>query len=90
MQASNLSRRFFAALASTNAGRRNCKEKKKDDPSLAIGENYINKMFLFRRYQPPKKKVKSPRLSTLFYFLSCFFGDKTNPLSLPAAHSISE
>jgi len=23
------------------------KEKKKDDPSLAIGENYINKMFLF-------------------------------------------
>lgn len=28
-------------------GRRNCKEKKKDDPSLAIGENYINKMFLF-------------------------------------------
>jgi hypothetical protein len=57
MQASNLSRRFFAALASTNAGRRNCKEKKKDDrnckekkkddPSLAIGENYINKMFLF-------------------------------------------
>ena len=38
---------FFAALASTNAGRRNCKEKKKDDLSLAIGENYINKMFLF-------------------------------------------
>jgi len=26
---------------------RNYKEKKKDDPSLAIGENYINKMFLF-------------------------------------------
>jgi len=25
----------------------NCKEKKKDDLSLAIGENYINKMFLF-------------------------------------------
>jgi len=23
------------------------KEKKKDVPSLAIGENYINKMFLF-------------------------------------------
>ena len=38
---------FFAALASANARRRNCKEKKKDDPSLAIGENYINKMFLF-------------------------------------------
>ena len=42
-----LSRRFFAVPASTNAGRRNCKEKKKDVPSLAIGENYINKMFLF-------------------------------------------
>jgi hypothetical protein len=39
--------RFFAALASTNAGRQIAKEKKKDDPSLAIGENYINKMFLF-------------------------------------------
>jgi len=38
---------FFAALASTNARRRNCKEKKKDDPSLAIDEKYINKMFLF-------------------------------------------
>jgi len=25
---------------------KNCKEKKKDDFSLAIGENYINKMFL--------------------------------------------
>jgi hypothetical protein len=32
--------------ASTNARRRNYKEKKKDDLSLAIGENYINKMFL--------------------------------------------
>ena len=42
-----LSMRFFTALASANAGRRNCKEKKKDDLSLAIGENYINKMFLF-------------------------------------------
>jgi len=38
---------FFAAPASTNARRRNSKEKKKDDPSLAIGENYINKIFLF-------------------------------------------
>jgi len=28
-------------------GEENCKEKKKDDLSLAIGENYINKMFLF-------------------------------------------
>jgi len=26
---------------------KNCKEKKKDDHTLAIGENYINKMFLF-------------------------------------------
>ncbi len=42
-----LSRRFFAVPASTNARRRNCKEKKKDDPSLAIGENYIKKIFLF-------------------------------------------
>jgi len=38
---------LFAALASTNARRRKFKEKKKDDPSPAIGENYINKMFLF-------------------------------------------
>jgi len=30
-----------------NARRRNDKEEKKDDPSLAIGKNYINKMFLF-------------------------------------------
>ena len=41
-----LSTRFFAALASTNARRRKYQEKK-DDPSLAIGENYIKKMFLF-------------------------------------------
>ena len=39
--------RFFAALASTNARRRKFKEKKKDDPSLAIGENYINKNVSF-------------------------------------------
>ena len=37
---------FFAAPASTNARRRKYQEKK-DDPSLAIGKNYINKMFLF-------------------------------------------
>jgi len=37
---------FFTAPASTNARRRKYQEKK-DDPSLAIGENYINKMFLF-------------------------------------------
>jgi hypothetical protein len=34
-------------MASTNVGRRELKEKKKDDPSLAIGENYIKKIFLF-------------------------------------------
>ncbi len=28
-------------------GEENHKEKKKDDPSLAIGKNYINKMFPF-------------------------------------------
>jgi len=28
-------------------GEKNSKKRKKDDPSLAIGENYINKMFLF-------------------------------------------
>jgi len=37
---------FFAALASTNAERKNYKEKKKN-LSLAIGENYIKKIFLF-------------------------------------------
>lgn len=42
-----LSMKFFAAPASTNARRRKCKEKKKDDHPLAIGKNYINKMFLF-------------------------------------------
>jgi len=42
-----LSTGFFAALASANAGRRKSKEKKKRYLSLAIGENYINKMFLF-------------------------------------------
>jgi len=42
-----LSTGIFAALPSTNAGRKKFKEKKKDDHPLAIGENYINKMFLF-------------------------------------------
>jgi len=37
---------FFAVPASTNARRRKYQEKK-DDPSLAIGENYIKKIFLF-------------------------------------------
>ncbi|GAJ16982.1 unnamed protein product, partial [marine sediment metagenome] len=40
-----LSMRIFAAPASANAGRKNYKEEKKDDPSLAIGENYIKKIF---------------------------------------------
>jgi len=39
--------RFFAALASTNAGRKITKRRKKDELPPAIGENYINKMFLF-------------------------------------------
>ena len=39
--------RFFAALASTNAGKKNCKEKKKDELSPAIGKNYINKNVSF-------------------------------------------
>jgi hypothetical protein len=46
MQASNYAREFFAALASTNARRRKYQEKK-DDLSLAIGENYINKNVSF-------------------------------------------
>ena len=32
--------------ASTNAGRRKFKEEKKDDPSLAIGKNYIKKILI--------------------------------------------
>ena len=42
-----LSIRFFAALASTNARRRKFKEKEKDDLSPAIGKNYINKNVSF-------------------------------------------
>ena len=38
---------IYMVLTSANAGRRKFKEKKKDDPSLAIVENYIDKMFLF-------------------------------------------
>ena len=38
---------IYMVPASTNAGERNCKEKKEDGVSLAIGENYINKIFLF-------------------------------------------
>ena len=42
-----LSIRFFTALASTNAGRRNCQEKKKDELPPAIGKNDINKNVSF-------------------------------------------
>jgi len=38
--------RFFAALASTNAGRKIAK-RKKDELSPAIGKNYINKNVSF-------------------------------------------
>jgi len=39
--------RFFTALASTNAGRKITKRRKKDELSPAIGENYINKNVSF-------------------------------------------
>ena len=39
--------RFFAALASTNAGRKITKRRKKDELSPAIGKNYINKNVSF-------------------------------------------
>jgi len=42
-----LSMRFFAALASTNARRRKSKEKKKEELPPAIGKNYINKNVSF-------------------------------------------
>jgi len=42
-----LSTRIFCGTGFYKRREKNHKEKKKDDPSLAIGENYINKMFLF-------------------------------------------
>jgi hypothetical protein len=45
-QANNLSTRIFCGTGFYKRQEKNCKEKKKDDLSLAIGENYINKMFL--------------------------------------------
>jgi len=39
-----LSMKFFAALASTNAGREIAKRRKKMNFPLAIGENCINKV----------------------------------------------
>jgi len=47
MQANNLSTRIFCGTGFYKRREKNCKEKKKDDPSLAIGENYIKKIFLF-------------------------------------------
>ena len=42
-----LSMRFFAALASANAGRKTTKRRKIDELSLAIGKNDINKKVSF-------------------------------------------
>jgi len=39
--------RFFAALASANAGRKTTKRGKIDELSPAIGKNYINKNVSF-------------------------------------------
>jgi hypothetical protein len=47
MQASNLSMRIFCGTGFYKRQEKNYKEKKKDDLSLAIDKNYINKMFLF-------------------------------------------
>jgi hypothetical protein len=41
-----LSTRIFCGTGFYKRQEKNYKEKKKDDLSLAIGENYINKMFL--------------------------------------------
>jgi len=42
-----LSTRIFCGIGFYKRREKNYKEKKKDDLSLAIGENYIKKMFLF-------------------------------------------
>ena len=42
-----LSTRFFYGTGFCKRREINYKEKKKDDHPLAIGENYINKVFLF-------------------------------------------
>ncbi len=42
-----LSMNIFCGTSFYKRQEKNCKEKKKNDISLAIGENYINKMFLF-------------------------------------------
>ncbi len=38
---------LFCGASFNKRREKNCKEKKKDDHPLAIGKNYINKMFLF-------------------------------------------
>ena len=38
---------LFCGAGFNKRREKNCKEKKKDDHPPAIGENYINKMFLF-------------------------------------------
>jgi len=42
-----LSARFFCGTGFYKRQEKKLQREKKDDPSLAIGENYINKMFLF-------------------------------------------
>jgi len=42
-----LSPGIFCGTGFYKRRKKNYKEKKKDDHPLAIGENYINKMFLF-------------------------------------------
>jgi len=42
-----LSMRIFCGTESSINARRRKYQEKKDDPSLAIGENYIKKIFLF-------------------------------------------
>jgi len=42
-----LSRKIFCGTGFYKRQEKNCKEKKKDDPSLAIGEKYINKNVSF-------------------------------------------
>jgi hypothetical protein len=42
-----LSTRIFCGTGFYKCQEKKIQREKKDDPSLAIGENYINKMFLF-------------------------------------------
>jgi len=47
MQANNLSMRFFCGTGFCKRRKKKIQRKEKRYLSLAIGENYINKMFLF-------------------------------------------